>query len=279
MRYIKVAFAFLLSIAFPFAARAADRQLEDAKRAHDVTVAKADAELQTADKKCATEKQAADARLIKVYEEAIKRATQRGDLAAANQLLAEKNAIQAGSGGSGAAGDYKPGDGNSKWIDGKNKWIPLSNDGVPAAMVINDVGDDDIASDYLKFLANPDESAAFHGHEITTIKADGEGMFKGPGPKNIQTNYYAVYLRVDAAETDRLQLRTTEFGSVKVYLDGKQILDHQADKKIKYQATLPLPLSAGAHVIVIRHANEWAGDFVGVHILGRGIETANLVVQ
>jgi hypothetical protein len=279
MHYRRVVLAFLLSIAFPFPALGADRQLEDAKHAHDVAVAKADADLQAAEKKCATEKQAADARLIKVYEEAIKRATQRGDLAAANQLLAEKNAIQTGSAGSGTTGEDKSGASNSKWIDGKKKWIPLSSDGAPTAIVINDVGDDDIASDYLKFLANPDESASFHGHEIMTIKADGEGMFKGPGPKNIQTNYYAIYLRVDSAETDRMQLRTTEFGSVKVYLDGRQLLDHQADKKNKYQATLPLPLSAGAHIIVIRHANEWAGDSVGVHILGRGIETANLVVH
>lgn len=270
MRHRIVVIAFITSIAVPFAARGADRQLEDAKHAHDVAAAKADADLQAAEKKCAAEKSAADARLIKAYEEAIKRATQRGDLAAANQLLAEKDAIQTGSADSGI---------KSKWIDGATKWIPLGNDGIPRAIVITDVGDDDSAADYLKFLANPDESAMFHDHEVTTIKADAEGMFKGPGTKNIQTNYYAMYLRADEPETDTLQLRTTEFGSVKVYLDGRLLLNHHADKKNKYQATLPLPLSGGAHIVVIRHANEWAGDYVGVRILGRNLETANLLVQ
>jgi hypothetical protein len=110
MRERRIAFALVLSIVFPLAARGADRQLDEAKRSHDTAVAKADAELQAVEKKCAAEKAAADARLIKAYEEAIKRATQHGDLTAANQLLAEKNAIQTGSGGL-----------TSKWIDGENR--------------------------------------------------------------------------------------------------------------------------------------------------------------
>lgn len=269
MRERGIASALVLLVAvFPLAARGADRQLDEAKRSHDTVVAKADAELQAVEKKCAAEKAAADARLVKAYEEAIKRATQHGDLTAANQLLAEKNALQSGSGGL-----------TSKRIDGETKWVPLGSDGVPKAIVIRDVGNDDAPSDYLRFLANPDESGTFHGHEVNTIQADGEGMFKGPGPKNIQTNYYAVYLRADSPQTDALQLRTTEFGSVKVYLDGKMMLDHQADKKNKYQATLPLPLSGGAHVVVIRHANEWADDYVGVRVVGRGLQTANLLVH
>jgi hypothetical protein len=270
MRQRRIAFALVLSVAFPLAARGADRQLDEAKHAHDVAVARADAELQSVEKKCGAEKAAADARLVKVYEEAIKRATQRGDLTAANQLLAEKNAILTGSASFGV---------KSRWIDGETKWIPLGHDGVPKAIVITNVGNDDMPSDYLKFLANPDESGTFHGHEVTTIKADGEGMFKGPGPENIQTNYYAVYLRADAPENDTLQLRTTAFGSVRVYLDGKLIFEHRADKKNKYQATLPLAFSGGAHIVVIRHVNDWADDFVGVRILGRSLQTANLLVQ
>lgn len=268
MRHTALAIAFFAAVSIVLAADVTDRLLETAKQGYDVVVAKADAELQKAEQRCAQTKADAKGRLVKAYEDAIKRATQRGDLESANKLLEEKKALEGG------ADTPAPTEPDAAAVP-KVTWVPLGDDGIPPALVIKDVGAGAIESEYVDFLSKPDLSAKIHEHPVKVIKADNEGVFKGPGPKNIETNYYAIYLHTDAAQRAALALRTSEHGAIRVYVDGRQIFDHGADTKNKFETKLPLNLSRGDHVIVIRHNNGWAANWISIQIEGNRILTAD----
>jgi formylglycine-generating enzyme required for sulfatase activity/serine/threonine protein kinase len=156
-------------------------------------------------------------------------------------------------------------------------WTPLAANGIPPALVIADVGDKEADADYVKFLGGAKGNTAFRDHIVAPIQANSDGVFKGPGPKNIETNFYAFFIRTKAQQTAALSLRTSEYGAVNVYLDGNQLLTHREDNHNKFETKLPLNLAAGDHAIVIRHRNGWAANWIGVQFEGNTLEIPRTV--
>lgn len=85
-----------LLFAMPQDSKKGDTSLDAAKKAYEQEIRKVQEVLQAAKKKGEEDTSKAREKLIKAYEEAIKRTTQKGDLEAANKLLAEKKALEAG---------------------------------------------------------------------------------------------------------------------------------------------------------------------------------------
>lgn len=75
-------------------APAIDGPLEAAKKLYDQEAGRIDAALAQAEKEADEQKAKARQKLLKAYEEAIKRTTQRGDLVTANAMLEEKSEIE-----------------------------------------------------------------------------------------------------------------------------------------------------------------------------------------
>lgn len=96
----------LLALGGSFLFAAEDAALEAAKGLYDKTAAKLDQDLEAAKKKHADGATAAREKLMAAYDAAIKRATQKGELEAANALVAAKKQLAQGK--QGAEGD--PGD-------------------------------------------------------------------------------------------------------------------------------------------------------------------------
>lgn len=100
VRFLAVALALLLTdrAALPQDSKKNDPALEAAKKSYDQEMHKIDDALQVAKKKADEDAAKAREKLIKVYDEVIKRTTQKGDLETANALLAEKKALAGGEG-------------------------------------------------------------------------------------------------------------------------------------------------------------------------------------
>jgi hypothetical protein len=246
----------------------ADRGLEDAKQTHDGEIKKADAELERAQLKFKRDKEQANAKLIKAYEEAIKRTTQRGDLEGANRLLAEKKALQA------EAEPNSTAEGAAPSSPDKLNWAELPDDGLPAGFVIPDVGTGANDAEYVGLLSAGKVNEKPHGHEIQHIKAGGEGNFQGVGEHNVQTAYYAFYLQNESPQAVIAEIRTTPFGSLKVYLDGNQVLDHAANNKDAFSTKLPIKLRTGKHSVVVKYSNSWADCWFGLKLTGGKLNIA-----
>lgn len=91
--------SFAASVMCAYGASAADLPaidgpLEAAKRLYDQEAGRIDAALAQAEKEADEQKAKARQKLLKAYEEAIKRTTQRGDLVTANAMLEEKSEIE-----------------------------------------------------------------------------------------------------------------------------------------------------------------------------------------
>jgi hypothetical protein len=158
-----------------------------------------------------------------------------------------------------------------------SNWIPLAANGIPPGLVIADVDLKEVDGDYVKFLSGAKGNASFRDHIVAPIQANSEGRFQGPGPKNIETNFYAFFIRNKAQQTAALSLRTSEYGAVNVYLDGNQILAHREDNHNKYETKVPLNLAPGDHAIVIRHRNGWAANWIGIQVEGNNLQTSQTI--
>lgn len=97
MRFTLFLAASILCVAVVHAAE--DPALEAAKALHEKTNTKLDQDLETAKKKHTDGLAAAREKLLVAYDAAIKRATQKGELEAANALVAAKKNLQAGDAG------------------------------------------------------------------------------------------------------------------------------------------------------------------------------------
>jgi hypothetical protein len=126
MRYLFASFAFLLCGTMLFAAE--DPALEAAKGQYDKSISKLDQDLEAAKKKHADGAAAAKEKLLAAYDAAIKRTTQKGELEAANLLVAAKKALAQGEGAEAAvpavAGPaaVEPGEGVSPAKVDPKKW-------------------------------------------------------------------------------------------------------------------------------------------------------------
>jgi hypothetical protein len=92
----RMIFGFLVVFVVASCTLRAEDALDAAKKVYEAAVKKADDTVAATQKKADEDKAKAKTVLIKAYEEAIKRITQKGDLEAANALVAEKKVLEGG---------------------------------------------------------------------------------------------------------------------------------------------------------------------------------------
>lgn len=96
MRHLTLALGLLIFASFVFADSPPDPQVENAEKLRQTEIQRAEAELQKSQQKLKEDKEVADNKLVKAYEDAIKRAMKRKDLDAANAFAEKKKAFQEG---------------------------------------------------------------------------------------------------------------------------------------------------------------------------------------